>query len=221
MRIAITLFCCLLVGLSAALGQSDKSLTIAFTDIDSLQYMKFKKEYTSHLVVDSTKKTTPGASFSLPIENKIQQFDCQKDFSDCHYYKGFLPSLNSFVITHCTRQICGTFLVDATSGERQGLFSSFDNECESPVLSKDHTKMLVFASDVFDKASYISIYHRANKKEKFDFKSFASLSTNKWRIFEVVWINDTRIALMIFDQYGGQTGNELLNVKYIQGEIKY
>lgn len=211
----------MLLGIKSLSGQSEKELTIEFMKIDSLQYIKFRKDYSSYLIVDSIKKTTADSSFSLNVNNESRRFDCKRDFSGCYYYKGFLPPLNSFVITHCSTLICETFLIDKASGERQNLFSPYDNESETPVLSKDLTKMLVFASDVFGRASFISIYQRSTNKGNFDFKSFASLNTNKWKVFEVVWINDTSIALKTFDQYGGKTGNELLNVKYLKGEIKY
>jgi hypothetical protein len=205
------------MGLNSLLGQSEQDLIIDFSEIDSLQYIAYKKEFSNKLIIDSTKKTIPDSSFSLIIKNTEQLFDCQKDNSDCHYYKGFLPQLSSFIITHCGMSICETFLIDQTSGEIQNLLSPYDNECKAPVLSKNHNKLLVYASSVFDRESFISIYQKSGKNEDFDFKSYKSLTIKEWRIYEVIWINNTSFALITFDKYGGKTGSEALNVKYIKG----
>lgn len=202
------------------MSQNGIGLDVEFSEIDSLQYMEYKKKYTNMLVVDSTKKTIPDSSFALIINDKNQHFDCQKDYSPCYYYKGFLPPINSFVITHCTTQICETFLIDQTSGERQTLFSPFDNECEIPILSKDLNKMVVYASNVFDTESFISLYQRTDNTVNFNFESYRSMTTKKWKIYEAIWINNTSFALITFDAYGGQNGNKALNKRYIKGEIK-
>lgn len=80
--------------------------------------------------------------------------------------------------------------------------------------------MLVFASNVFDRQAYITLVQRADNKAKFDLESSSCLTTNDWKIFEAVRINDTSIALITYDDYGGKSGNELLNVKYYKGEMK-
>lgn len=220
MKIPISILCYLLLGLNGLLGQNGQELIVKFSEIDSLQYIEFKKEYTNKLVVDSTKKTIPDSSFALVINDKNQQFDCHNDYNPCYYYKGFLPPINSFVITHCKMYICETFLIDQTSGEQQSLFSPYDNECEIPVLSKDLNKMLVFASNVFDVESFISVYQRTDKTEGFNFESYDSLTIENWDIHEVIWINDSSFALITFNEYGGQNGSETLNKKYMEGEIK-
>jgi hypothetical protein len=219
MKTSVAIISIFLLGITGLLGQSSTELSLAFTSIDSLEYQNFKKGYSSQLVQDPTKKAIGSSFFTLTIDNTPQNFECEKDFSDCHYYKGFIAPLNSYVITHCGMYNCETFLVNKSSGKRHPLNSPFDNECKSPVLSQNFNKMLVFASDVFSGSSYISIYER-DSHGNFDFESYASLITNKWKIFEVVWINDTTFALMTFEEYGGISGNEPLNVTFLKGEIK-
>ena len=217
MKITVSIISLFLLGITGLLGQSSDELNIAFTSIDSVQYQNFKKGYSSQLVIDPTKKAIGSSSFSLNINNAPQSFECKKDYSDCHYYRGFIAPLNSFVLTHCGMYICETYLINKTSGKRFPLNSPFDNECKAPVLSPDFKKMLVFAPDVFNGASYISIY---TKNSSGDFVFQNGMLSNNWKIFEVVWINDTTIALMTFEEYGGSNGNEPLNVTYLKGEIK-
>src|SRR5690606_9128164 len=130
MKNRISILISLLLGLNSLFGQNDQKLIVDFSEIDSLEYQKFKGEYANKLSVDSTKKTIPDSSFTLVINGKSQCFHCQMDYNPCYYYKGFLPPINSFVITYCTMNICETFLIDQSSGERQTLFSPFDNESE-------------------------------------------------------------------------------------------
>ncbi len=217
MRILKSTLCFLLVGLNGLLGQEGKELIVEFSEIDSLQYLRFKKEYPNRLVKDSTKKTIPDSSFTLIINNKSEKFDCEKDYAPCYYYEGFLLPINSFVITHCIMYQCVTYLIDKASGERQYLFGPFENQCEVPVLSKDLNKMLIFSSDVYDKESFISLYKRTSKNEDFDFETHDSLTTDKWKILEAIWIDDTKFALKTFDKY---SGDKPLNVNFVKGEIK-
>ena len=221
MKISVSILCGLLIGLNGLFGQTEQELIVAFYEIDSLQYFEFRKEYSNNLEVDSTKKTIPDSSFTLIIKNNYLRFDCQKDYNGCYYYKGFILSLNSFVITHCGMLTCETFLINQTSGERCALFSPFDNECETPLLSKDLNKMLVFASNVFEIESYISVYQKTKGLSGFNIKSFKGLRIDKWRINEAIWINDTTFALITSDKYGDNSVNLPLTTKYLIGKIKY
>tara|TARA_R110002049_G_scaffold185921_1_gene354193 strand:+ start:3187 stop:3822 length:636 start_codon:yes stop_codon:yes gene_type:complete len=210
----------LFLGLNFLFGQNGKEFVVEFSEIDSLQYVKLKENYSNKLVVDSTKQTIPDSSFTLIINNKNQQFSCKEEYNPCYYYNGFLPSINSFIITYCTIDICETFLIDKTSGESKTLFSPYDNQSEVPLFSKNLKKMLVFASNVFDTESFISIYQRANEDEDFNFDSYESLTTDKWKIYEAIWINENSFALMTFEKYGGISGSVPLNVNYMIGEMK-
>lgn len=204
----------------SGLAQDKETLNIQFTPIDSIQYVKFKNDYSNQLILDSAIKTIPDSSFSLIINDTSTRFGCGKGFHDCNYYKGFIPPLNCFAITHCSSYICRTFLVDKATGERHFFSSPYDNECYVPLLSKNLNKMLVIASNVFDTESYISVYERQHNETDFNYEFFSSMTTQKWKAYEAVWINETSIALITFEKYGGITGNQLLNVKYVKGVIK-
>jgi ribulose bisphosphate carboxylase small subunit len=216
MKKALVILFLLLTGNHVAHAQNQEELLIEFTEIDSLEYQKFKKEYLSLVTVDSTKKAN---SFSLLVNNKVEQFDNVND-NNRYYYKGFLAPLNCYVLNHCSKYICRNFLLNQETGERNFLFSPYDNECEIPVLSNDLKLMLVFATDVFDRGSFISIYPLKEGNGKLDFESFKSFTTTQWSIYQAIWINNTSIALMTFDEYGGTSGNEPLNLKYYKGDFK-
>ena len=49
MRISITIFYCLLLVRKSLHGQSEKELNVDFTEMDSLQYVEFRKEYSSQI----------------------------------------------------------------------------------------------------------------------------------------------------------------------------
>jgi hypothetical protein len=220
MKTSIYILGFLILGLNGMFSQNHPELNIEFMKIDSLQYQRYKEDYANKLYLDSTKKTIPDSSFTLTINGENQIFNCEKDYNPCYYYKGFLSPINSFVVTHCTMDICETYLIDKTTGEQRTLFSPFDNECEIPVFSKDLNKMLVYASNVFDSDSFISIYQRTDNTENFNFDSFKIYDTNKWKIYEGIWIDETNFALKTFQKFGGKTGSEPLNINYIRGKIK-
>ncbi len=214
------LFCCLILGLHLALGQHQTELEIEFSAIDSLEYLVYKSNYPSGIVMDTSISTIPDSSFALVVANKTQHFACQKDYNDCHYYLGFAPSLNSYVLSNCFSYGCTTFLLNKTSGQQQALFSPFDSGCNAPVLSPSKDKMLVFASSAFDHKAYLSLYKRAHPKDTFNFATFEGTLIKQWRILEAIWIDETSFALMAFDEYGGKTGNEPQNLKYLKGDLK-
>ncbi|MGB0391203.1 MAG: hypothetical protein ACPGD5_06520 [Salibacteraceae bacterium] len=200
-------------------GQNN-DLVITFSEIDSLQYAKYKSNYSNSILLDSNKQTVQGSSFSLLIADEMKSFGCQLDPVDCYYYLGKIPELNSYVLTNCGSLVCETFLINQTTGEKFGLFSPYDGESKAPLLSENMNSMLVIASGAFDRESCISLYSKAPYDNKFHYNSFESFTTSKWRIYEAVWVNDTSIAIMTFDKNGGRKGNTPLNVKYKLGELK-
>ena len=216
MRKVLTILFLLLIGVNVVFAQTQKDLQIEFTEIDSLEYLKFKSEYSNPIRIDTTKRTD---SFSLVVNDKIESFN-DFDNSDRYYYQGFLPPLNSYALNHCSMYTCRNFLLNRKTGERQFLYTPYDNECEIPVLSKDLRSMLVFASDVFNKGSFISIYRINESTGSLDYETFGSWMTGKWKIYETIWINDRSIALKTFDEYGGRSGSEPLNLKYYKGVFK-
>jgi hypothetical protein len=210
----------LLFGLTSLFGQPAQELILDFSEIDSVQYMEYKKDYSNMLILDSTKRTIPDSSFTLVVHNKRQQFDCQPDYNPCHYYKGFLSPIQSYVITYCTLHECGTYLIDQHSGERKELFSPFDNECEPPLLSKKHNKMLVFASSIFETESFISIYQSNDDNGSFNFESFDSFTTDMWEIYKAICIDETSFALRIRQEYIETAGGAPRKLNFIKAEIK-
>lgn len=200
-------------------GQNN-DLLIEFTEIDSLQFVKYKSNYTNSIVLDSNKRTIRDSSFSLLIEGEMKSFGCLLDPVDCYYYRGKIPELNSYVLTNCGSMVCETFMINQTTGEKFGLFSPYDGESKAPLLSKNMNNMLVIASGVFDRGSCISVYSKTPSDNKFNYNSFESFITSKWRIYEAVWVNDTSIAIKTYDKNGGRRGNTPLNVKYKLGELK-
>ncbi len=214
------LFVFLLITLNVVFAQHQQPLDLDFTEIDSVQYMEFKKAYSNNLVIDSTKHAITRSSFTLIIRNEEEQYECPGNDDDCNYYKGFLPDINSHVITNCGTQVCYTYLLDRTSGDFQTLFSSFDTECEVPLLSKDLSKMLVYASSVFDVESYVSVYERTDASSQFDYQNFKGIRANSWVINEAIWVDDNTFALITSETYGASGTNVLVNVKYRLGRIK-
>ena len=79
------------------------------------------------------------------------------NYRDCHYYRGFLEAINSYVITQCG-DICVTYLIDKTTGSITHTMECFDNGSEVPVISESGDKALVFSYSVFDVESCIVLY---------------------------------------------------------------
>jgi hypothetical protein len=206
--------------LGGLFAQHQQPLDVDFTEIDSVQYLEFQKAYRNNLVIDSIEHAITRSSFTLFIRNEEEQYECPTEYNDCNYYKGFLPAINSHVISNCGVQVCYTYLLNRTSGDYQTLFSSFDTECEVPLLSKDLTKMLAYASSAFDAASYLSVYERANAASQFNYQNFKGIEINSWVINEAIWVNDTTFALITSETYGGSDVSVLVNVKYRLGRVK-
>ena len=200
--------------------ENRNKLVLKFAEIEQNDYLRYKQEYSNGITIDSTKVNKAGDSFTLSINNTDEKFSCGTNNSDCTYYKGFLNSMNKYVLTNCGQSYCGTYLIDKITGDKTSLESPFDSECEAPVLSKDQNKLIAFSSSVFERKSFIALYSKSIKTEKIDFKEFDSFYTSNWKINEIIWIDTNTIALIVYDEYGGKTGGELINKRYLRGEIE-
>lgn len=200
--------------------ENKNKLKIKFTKIDSTDYFEYKQKYSNGITVDTTIVNEAGSFFTLDVENAEKKFSCDIDYSNCNYYKGFLNPLSKYIITYCRTGYCVTYLLDKKTGTQNYLESPFDSECEIPSLSKNENKLITFSSSVFDRESFIALYEKNIETKKIDFKKYDSFYTTDWRIKEIIWIDNNSIALKIFEKYGGKSGSELINTRYLKGEIE-
>jgi len=200
--------------------ENKNKLKIKITKIDSTDYFDYKQKYSNGITVDTTLVNEAGNSFTLAVKNADKKFSCDIDYNDCTYYKGFLNSLNKYILTSCGRGYCGTFLLDKNTGVRNFLQSPFDSECEIPSLSKSQDKLIAFSSSVFDRESFIALYKENVETKKIELRKFDSFYTSDWRIKEIIWIDNNSIALKVYEKYGGKTGSELINTRYLKGKIE-
>ncbi len=200
--------------------ENKNKLRIKFTKIDSTEFLKYNQKYSNEITVDTTIVNEAGGFFTLGVGNVEKKFSCDIDYNNCNYYKGFLKPLNKYILTYCGTGYCGTYLLDKSTGTQDYLESPFDSECENPSISKNKNKLIAFSSSVFDRESFIALYKTNIETEKIDLKKYASFNTSDWRIKEIIWIDNNVIALKVFDKYGGKTGDELINTRYLKGEIE-
>ena len=202
------------------LVENKNKLKIKFTKTDSINYFSFRQNYSNGIKIDTTIVNESGSSFSLIIKNEEKKFSCDIDYNNCYYYKGFLKPLNKYIITYCGTGYCRTYLLDKNTGTQNYLESPFDSECEIPSLSKNENKLIAFSSSVFDRESFIALYKKNIETKKIDFKKYDTFYTSDWRVKEIIWIDNNSIALKIYEKYGGKSGNELINTRYLKGKIE-
>jgi len=200
--------------------ENENTLKLKFTKIKSTEYFDYKQKYSNGITIDTTITNKAGSSFTLPLKNTEKTFSCDIDFNVCTYYKGFIKSLNKYVLTYCGQGYCGTYLLDKNTGETNSLESPFDSECESPVLSKNESQLIAFSSSVFDTNSFLSLYENNPKTKIIDFTIYKFFNSSEWKINEIIWIDEKTIALIIYDEYGGETGSELINKRYLKAIIQ-
>lgn len=201
--------------------ENKNKLKLKFTKIDSTGYFDFKQKYSNDIIIDSKIVNKAGSSFTLVVENEEKKFSCDINYDNCTYYKGFLKPLNKYILTYCGTGYCGTSLLDKNTGIQNYLESPFDSECEVPSLSKDENKLITFSTSVFGKdEAFIALYKKNIDTKKIDFKVFDSFYTSDWRIKEIIWIDNNSIALKVYEKYGGKTGGELINTRYLKGKIE-
>lgn len=220
MKTVFTLVFSLLIAVNGLFSQYGQPVQIDFTPIDSSQYMALKKAYINPLITDTIHKTVPDSFFTLTIKNTPQKFECTPDFNGCYYYKGFFPALKFYAVTYCDMHTCNTYLIHQETGDKHALFSPFDNESEAPILSPNKTKVLVYASNVFDVESYISIYAQNQKTGFFEFKKFKGLALKEFRINDAIWVNESTIALITSNTYGASSDEKTAAPSYLLGKIK-
>ncbi|WP_111542112.1 hypothetical protein [Mesonia algae] len=208
------------VGEEQEVKENKSKLKIKFTKIDSTEFLKYNQKYSNEITVDTTIVNEAGGFFTLDVENAEKKFSCDIDYNNCNYYKGFLKPLNKYILTYCGIGYCGTYLLDKNTGTKDYLESPFDSECKNPSISKNKNKLIAFSSSVFDRESFIALYKMNIETKKIDLKKYDSFYTSDWRIKEIIWIDNNVIALKVFEKYGGKTGGELINTRYLKGKIE-
>lgn len=212
----------LLIGIANLFGQTREELLVKFSEIDSLQYMAFKKDYHSEREFDSSKISMYDSSFTLTINNEKERFEGDTQAEEWYIYDGFLPSLNSFVIIQCGSGYCGTILIDRETEKIQPIITPYEEApCNTEILlSKDKNKILVLTSNAFDRESYIAIYQRESTTKGFDFSRYRSLTTDMWKVDEGIWVNNETFALLTYSEdIGCKTEGVPVKIKYLKVEI--
>lgn len=202
------------------LKENQNKLKIKFSKIDSTNYLDFKHKYSNGVETDPTIANKYGDLFFLIVKNEKKGFGCDTDHNNCNYYKGFLKPLNKYILTYCETDYCRTYLLDKNTGMQHYLESPFDSESNIPCLSKEQDKLIAFSSSVFKRESFVAIYKKNTKTKEIEFSEFESFYTSDWRIKEIVWVNNNSIALKVFEKYGKNPENKLINVKYLRGKLE-
>jgi len=216
LKISFFLFCLISIGNSE---NETHPYSITLSESDAIAFAHYKKNFSNQLVLDTTITTIPDSSFQLEVAGTARSYSCGNHCADCIYYNGNLPSIDSYVLTHCQPEYCETMLLNKTTGVSENLPSGFDNEAEVPVMSKNGSQMLVYASNVFEREAVISVYQKKEPNTPIHWNAAAEFNTMLWKINEIVWIDELSFAIHAYQKQGGIAGDSLVGQQFYIGKL--
>ncbi len=145
--------------------------------------------------------------------------------TSCHIgTDGFINGYDLIVSKECD-EICETYLVEKSSGKKSLMPSHFDEGLMGMLFSPSCNQFLIFSS--YDGPDYEDYYsHRAEiigfkvtKEEGLKaVKSSFTYKSKDWSIAELIWINNTSIAIKTYQEARWGDGSNL-NYKYYKLDL--
>lgn len=144
--------------------------------------------------------------------NKAYESKCKIDEN------GFIPGYGLKIKTEC-EQICESYLIDIKARKKMFLPSSFDQGLIGMRFSPSCNQFYVFSSydgpdyeDYYDYRAEIMIFSIVPSEGLQSIKLTLDKEFREWSIESVVWINDTILALKVYEDHGE-------NFKYYKAEF--
>ena len=192
------------------------SLRIKFVKINSNQYGHYKSNYENEIVFDSSKVSKRDTFFTLKTENILVKCPCEISGEKCHSYKGYLPSINSYIIDYFgTESLVSTYAIDKETA-KEIVFEGFNYGAGLPIVSKEGNKILVFSPNYFEGTSCATLFIKNKNDNEFKLKKYDFLDFMVGYVEEFVWIDSDNIALLMSDE---QPHVEDREIYYLQGTI--
>lgn len=205
-------------------SEDEEELQLTFAKITANQFKAYKKDYHPNIEVDSSKlfKEGEGGSSFIQTSKNIIKLHCPRDFNRCSYYHGFLPKLHLYITSFTGAGVAQIELIDSVSNITHITPGDFDGGCSIPLPSKNDSQLLVYATDMFSRASLIGIYATDSTSKRLQFDQYKGFHTEEWRIDDLIWINEKSFALKIYDEdVQDKDGKTVLsNIRYLRAAIK-
>lgn len=151
-------------------------LKLEFKEISSLEYTQYKKAE-----------------------------EQQKEESLMLYKNGYLNSIGITVETDCY-EICESWFKDTLSDDSIFVPSNYDQGFLGLIISPDYKTMMVYSSydmpsfmDYYDWRSEFFLYNLEENKGLKALNLFSYFTSTKWSIDEIIWINNSQLALKVYE----------------------
>jgi hypothetical protein len=178
---------------------NDSLNTLSFQSISKGDFEGYKKKYKPQIGVNEKGVIRADTSFRLKTLSRQKNFrNNPKNTIVLNTYIGYIEWLNLFVVDYVNgyNAVQELYLIDRISGKNYSFSSPFDNGMTAPLLSPNGKYLLSYSNNVFeDNQCFISILKINKQKNAYTLDSYLGLQVNKWKVFDITWINDDTIAL--------------------------
>lgn len=189
-----------------------------YTAINNRPVKKKKQQIVpAGIVKDSTLiVTTKKSVFELPAKG---------GYESSWNYAEYVPELQAHLLNHCGEGACFAELLDYETDDKMAVPSSYDQGLMGFLVSPEGKYLLVYSS--YDGSDYDEYYNARSEfiLYKITGKGLKGLSYHRlyesveWSIEEIIWDDDTTLALKVYTE--DRTGNgENLTYKYYKAVIK-
>lgn len=204
---------------STAQCKTDKAVRLKFEEIEVKQFnpsssqkegsfdfkivdAQYFEEHTKEQDITNTENFK--SDFELATwDSKTIEFQCTDRIKEtCFTYLGYSENMEGHLIGKC-KDICATYLMDATNGNTVVLPSNFDGG-STPIFSYEY--MIVYSSyyddsfeEYYDYRATIDVYKILDAKKPIEdrFEYVGSFNSRNWSIAEIVFHTDKENAFII------------------------
>ncbi len=174
------------------LEHENRGLQLTFDTLTENSFNHFKEKYKPRVDTSFNRVVSlDDCSFQLIAADTAFVFQCIYGFPSYNFL-GYFPDLKSYLVMAEGYEHWQAFLIDSVTAKGLPIFGS-------PVVSPNRDLMLTYETDGYTGDSYISLVDISEFHQLQDLNSKQALGffTEDWGIDELVWIDNSKIALKI------------------------
>lgn len=207
-------------------------LKIDFDTITKSQFENYREKFQRKIDTISKLISRTANSFVIRASDTLFKFS-SKDYR-VHTYHGFLPDINSHLISVSGSGICEMFLIDLETGAGFLIPAFYDDGCNIPIISNTKSFLLIYGTcpagklcfDWYENITTISLIDLSTEnsiKSINNARKFGVLGIDDFEILEIFWADDEKLIIKAFDRvsFDKKDKDYKSNVSFLQGTIRW
>lgn len=193
---------------------------IRIDTISKKEFLKYKKAYSSKILMDTSVIYRTDTSFILKKENFSDTFQAFR-ICECTAasYLGLIEPLNLYMVNlvDMHNEIAFTILLDSRTGKSFDVPTCSDPGPEGVLISPKEGYLLTFSNSFYNRDNcciYLIKIDKNVAEHSYKLSSYLEVNLNRLNIKEMAWVNDRSFVLSVNDQVNPEDYNERHKLSY-------